>query len=90
MFVQTENRRAGLALVATKTFERRQPIMKGMGQDMDVRVRPVDERSVHPNLAMRFKHASRVGTVDDEIDGADYSSGPEEASSKRAGLTRQD
>ena len=46
--------------------------MQGMRQDMDVRVRPVDERTIHPDFAFRVH------------DQADYSSGFEEGSSKPA------
>jgi hypothetical protein len=38
---------------------------------MDIGFRPIDERSVHPDFALRFHDVK-----------TDYSSGPEEASSK--------
>jgi hypothetical protein len=43
-----------------------------MRQDVHVRVRPINERTVHPDFSLRLH------------DEADYSSGFEEASSKRA------
>src|SRR5919202_137209 len=72
MLLQLENGRSRFSLVAAKTFEGCKPIMQGMRQDMDVRIRPIDERTIHPDFSLRF-HSE-----------ADYSSGFEEASSKRA------
>src|SRR6187551_1947426 len=45
--------------------------MQRVGQDMHLRVRPVDQRTIHPDFSLRV-HGE-----------ADYSSGFEEASSKR-------
>jgi hypothetical protein len=55
-----------------------------MGHHVDLRVRPIDERSIHPNFSLWLKHRYRRQSVNIQAVKSEYSSGLEEASSKWA------
>ena len=47
---QAEHRRALLGLVAADSLEDARPVVEPVDADVDLRVRPVDELAVHPDL----------------------------------------
>ena len=59
MFLQPKNRGTGLSLVAAKPLKCAQSIMQRMGHHVDMRVRPIDERPIHPNFPLWLKHRQR-------------------------------
>ena len=59
MFLQSKNRGTGLPLVTANPLEHSQSIMERMGHHVDMRVRPIDERPIHPNFSLWLKHRQR-------------------------------
>jgi hypothetical protein len=54
MFFETKHRRAVYRLVAADTFEHSKAVLQGIADEMNVRVIPVDNGSIHPNLIRLF------------------------------------
>jgi hypothetical protein len=64
MFAQTEDRRALFGVIAANAFEDRRAVTYDVGQDVKVRVVPVDPFSVVPNfLGLLNRHKKLPFTV---------------------------
>ena len=50
---KSEHRRTLWGFIRADSFKDAHPVMKGVGKDVDFRVVPIDERSVHPDLVGR-------------------------------------
>jgi hypothetical protein len=58
MLLEPENRRAGLCLVAADAFESTEAVLERVAHHMDMRIPPLDDVAVHPDLFCSFQ-ASR-------------------------------
>ena len=58
MFLQAENGRSVIfGIVATNAFEDPEPVMQGMGEDMDIGFVPGDHFSIHPDFFRFFQES---------------------------------
>ncbi len=56
MLGKPENSRPARALITPDAFENGEPVMQGVGQDVDLGIVPVHPRAVHPDFLARGQH----------------------------------
>jgi hypothetical protein len=63
MSVKPKNSRALFGVVASSAFEYSASIMNNMCADMNLGISPVNERTVHPNLASSETHGWSLASL---------------------------